>query len=75
MTNTRKLKGRMAEKEYSLTLLAERMHISRPALRAKINGLSEFKVSEIENVCYLLEIKPSDMQQYFFAANVPTLET
>lgn len=75
MTNTSKLKGRMAEKGYTLTDLSKTVHLSRPSLRNKINGEVDFKVSEIERLCDALEIKRGEVVGYFFAANVPKMET
>ena len=75
MTNTNKLKGRMAEKGYNLTELSEAVHLSRPSLRKKINGDVDFKVSEIERLCDALEIKRGEVVGYFFATSVPKMET
>lgn len=75
MTNTSKLKGRMAEKGFTLTELSETMHLSRPCLRKKINGDVDFKVSEIERLCDALEIKRGEVAGYFFASSVPKMET
>lgn len=75
MTNTNKLKGRMTEMGYNLSSFADAVEISRPALRRKINGQVDFKVSEIEKICRLLGIPQTEMCSYFFAANVPIMET
>ena len=75
MTNTSKLKGRITEKGYNLTSFSEAVHISRPCLRKRINGLADFKASEIEKICEVLEISRSDMCSYFFTVNVPKMET
>lgn len=75
MTNTSKLRGRIAEKGYTLTKLSEAVNISRPCLRSKINGSSDFKVSEIERICSVLEISMLDVGDFFFSVDVPKMET
>ena len=75
MTNSLKLKGRITEKGFNLTSFAEAVHISRPALRKRINGQADFKASEIEKICAVLEISRSDMCSYFFTVDVPKMET
>ncbi len=66
MTNTNKLKGRIAEMGYTLSSFSEAVGISRPCLRKRINGLADFKVSEIERVCAVLKIEKTDIGDYFF---------
>lgn len=75
MTNSNKLKGRITEKGFTLSSFAEAVHISRPCLRKRINGQADFKVSEIEKICDLLDISHSDMCSYFFTSEVPNMET
>lgn len=67
MTNTKKLRGSMSEHGYNLSTLAKAMGLSRPTMRSKIEGNKDFKVSEIKTLCALLEIKPADVLDYFFA--------
>ena len=74
MTNTNKLKGRMVENGYTLSGLAEALNISRPALRKKINGSTDFKVSEIESLCSASKIDRKEITDFFFADDVPILE-
>lgn len=74
MTNTSKLKGRMAEMGFTLSSLSEALHISRPSLRKKITGATDFRVSEIEKMCPLLKINKAEINEFFFADNVPVLE-
>lgn len=75
MTNSNKLKGRITEKGYTLSSFAEAIHLSRPCLRKRISGQSDFKASEIETICNLLDIPHTEMCNYFFAANVLNMET
>ena len=75
MTNTSKLRGKMAEKGYTLSDLSKAVNLSRPCLRKKINGDVDFRVSEIERVCSALDIKRGEVIGYFFASDVPKMET
>lgn len=75
MTNENKLRGRMAEMGYNLTSLSEAISISRPALRKRLANTSDFRVSEIERVCDVLQIPKKDVSVYFFSPDVPILET
>lgn len=75
MTNSNKLKGRIIEMGYTITGFSDAAKISRPCFRNKINGRSEFKASEIERICNLLEIPHTEIGDYFFAPTVPITET
>lgn len=75
MTNTSKLKGKIAEKGYTFSSFADAVNISRPALRKRINGTADFKVSEIERVCSVLDIARAEISDYFFTQDVAKMET
>lgn len=76
MTNTSKLRGRMAEKGfYTLSAFSKAVNISRPCLRKRLSGLSDFRASEIERVCSVLDISQSEISHYFFTEDVPETET
>lgn len=75
MTKTNKLKGRMVELGYNISSLSIAMSLSRTSLRSKINGTTDFKVSEIKKMCTMLEIPLSDVGIYFFGECVPNKET
>ncbi|MBE6555771.1 MAG: DUF739 family protein [Ruminococcaceae bacterium] len=75
MTNTSKLKGRIAEKGHTLTSFSGAVGISRPCLRKRINGFADFKVSEIERICTVLNIAKAEIGDYFFVNEVPETET
>lgn len=75
MTNVNKLKGRIVEMGYNMSTFATAVNISRPCLRKRLTGESEFKAKEIEMICKVLDISQSDMLNYFFASTVPTLDT
>ena len=74
MTNTLKLKGRIAEMGFTQSRLSEELHISRMTLRKKITGTTDFRVSEIEKLCSILNIDKSEINDFFFAKDVPVLE-
>lgn len=57
MVNTRKLRGKMAEKGYTQRTLAEKMKRNKNTLNAKINGKTPFTDEEIESACEALEIE------------------
>lgn len=71
MTNTAKLKGKIVECGYSLTTFSEKMNLSRPCLRKKINGETDFKASEIEKACSILDIPANKLEEYFFYKSCP----
>lgn len=75
MTNTAKLKGRIAEMGYSLSSFSKAINISRPCLRKRINGFTDFRASEIENICAVLKITRAEIREYFFTGDVPNMET
>jgi len=71
MTNSSKLKGKIAEKGYKLTEFADAIGMSRPTFRSRMKGKSQFKVDEIEVICSTLGITPGDVWAYFFTPKVP----
>lgn len=66
MVNSNKLKAKMIEKGYNQKTLANAMGIATQTLNYKINGVREFKVSEIEKLCSLLSISKRETGQFFF---------
>lgn len=64
-TNTNLLKGRIIEKGFTQTEIAEKIGITYQSFSEKINNKSHFKVSEIIKLCELLSI--TDKDKYFFA--------
>lgn len=66
MVNSNKLKAKMIEKGYNQKTLANAMGITTQTLNYKINGVREFKVSEIEKLCSLLSINKKETGQFFF---------
>ena len=58
-----KLKGLMAEKGFTIRSLSKNTGIPVSTLSNKLNGLTEFKTSEILKISYILGI--SDVTEYF----------
>lgn len=75
MTNTSKIKGRIVEMGFTLSSFSDTVNISRPCLRSRINGQTDFRASEIERVCAALKISRTEIGDYFFTNNVPKMET
>ena len=71
MTDMNKLKGRIFEKGFNFTSFSEAVNMSRPCLRNKIKGVVDFKASEIERICAVLDINSSEVSKYFFCTIVP----
>ncbi|MFR0582762.1 DUF739 family protein [Limosilactobacillus mucosae] len=62
------LKGKMAEKGYTLTDLAEAMGIARSALSRKINNRTKsgFTQREMVSISKILDINLDNINRYFF---------
>lgn len=65
MTNSRLLKEAIVEAGVTMAWLADRMQISRESLYNKINGLTEFKGSEIANITQLLHLSGESRDKIF----------
>lgn len=68
MTNTKKLKARLVEKGMSQTDAANAIGISYQSFNSKLRNAIEFKASEIEKLCDILDI--SDKDAYFFCNQI-----
>lgn len=68
MTNTKKLKARLVEKGMSQTEAAKAIGISYQSFNNKLRNALEFKASEIEKLCDILDI--SDKDAYFFCNHI-----
>lgn len=68
MTNTELLMDFIKKSGLKLGFIADQMDLSRFGLSKKINNDSEFKASEIEKLCNLLDITSlEDRERIFFA--------
>lgn len=57
MYNKKKLRIAMIEKDYTVSKLAEAIGVSESALYRKIRGDSEFTLSEMLEICRVLDTK------------------
>lgn len=68
MTNTALLKQRIAESGMKKGKLAEKLHLSMDSFGRKVNNKREFKASEIQALCTVLNIESlEEKEQIFFA--------
>ena len=67
MTNKRLLKELMKNNHYPISKMAKDLGISRQCFFKKINGITEFKQTEILNICKRLSLSNEQMYQIFFA--------
>lgn len=70
MVDTKMLQDKMQKNGYTLESLAAEMNLSRTGLFNKIHNLSEFRVSEINKLSELLQLKKTEMTNIFFAKRV-----
>lgn len=69
MTDTILLRKYIEESGLKLQFIADKIGITRPSLTNKITNTSEFKASEIQALCDLLDIDdPADQRRVFFYA-------
>ena len=71
MVNEAKLRGRIAEKGYTISSLADKIAMSRQSLRLKITNKVDFRASEIEVIREVLDIPYEEIQLYFFYHECP----
>lgn len=64
MTATNLLKAKLIEMGYRQDEVADILHISAQSFSYKLNNKREFKASEIDTLCSVLEIQNKDA--YFF---------
>ena len=70
MTNKDKLEEYIEKSGYKKSFIAKQIGITRYALILKINNKSEFKATEIEILCTLLNIGVEERMAIFFAKRV-----
>ena len=61
-----KVKGRMTELEISQEKMSDDMGMSISTLNEKLNGYADFKFTELVKIAYILDIEPTEYQDYFF---------
>ena len=67
MTNTTLLERYIDKSGYKKSYIASQIGITAYGLNLKINNKSEFKATEIETLCELLNIGIEDRMAIFFA--------
>lgn len=72
--NLAKLRGRIIEKYGTLKSFAKAMGWSERTNSLKINGINEWKQSEIITASRLLGIKSHEIDVYFFDIEVQNIE-
>ena len=66
MVNKLALKGAIYANGDTQTSLASALGMERSSLSIKINGHTEFKPSEIENICIRYKLSPAQMCDIFY---------
>lgn len=67
--NMKLLKEKMNDSGLTITLIAKRSGILRETLYNRLNGIGEFKASEITSLTKVLKLSKKDREQIFFANN------
>lgn len=73
--NLEYLNGRINEIKIPITIIAERMGISRQSLYLKIKGEREFKVSEVSKLCDILRLTDEEKTFVFLQMELTKLTT
>lgn len=68
--NYLKLKGKITEKNMTLTEVAEKLELTIQSFSKRLNGELDFKSSEIFELMKMLEIPKKDINLYFFEEEV-----
>jgi predicted transcriptional regulator len=64
------LNNKIDEINIPITTIAEKIGISRQSLYLKLNGLRDFKVSEINSLCDILRLTNEEKSLIFFTDKV-----
>lgn len=70
MINSKKLVEKIDESGVKRKFIAEKLGLSAYGLSKKINNENEFKVSEVEKICNILDLSSAEREDIFFAKNV-----
>ena len=70
MIDLKKLMKKLDESGMKKRYIAERLGLSTYGLSLKINNENEFKVSEVEKICKILNITLKEREDIFFAKGV-----
>ena len=75
MTNTTLLKELIAKSGLKLKYVADHLGLSADGFSKKVNNEQEFKVSEVEALCELLNIKDLELKERIFFAKEDDLKS
>lgn len=75
MTNTELLRSKIDESGYKLRFIAKQIGITYQGFLKKINNETEFKATEIQILCDLLNISLQEKEVIFFASFVDETST
>ena len=64
--NTNLLKSIMVLNGDNIKTLASKLEMSRQTLSLKIDGINDFKLSEVKKICKMYELTEKEMLQVFF---------
>lgn len=70
MTNTKMLRKKIDESGYKLRFVAKRAGVTYQGFLNKVNNETEFKATEIQSLCDLLQIDMQEKEEIFFASDV-----
>lgn len=68
------LLGRMRSRGFTQARLAKSVGISETSMNLALNNKREFKQSEIQKICLVLEIPFEEIAKYFFATKLLKIE-
>ncbi len=60
------LKSKMKDSGMSMTFIAKKLDISRASLYKKLDGTSEFRISEVISICDALHLTKEERNSIFF---------
>jgi len=71
LTDTERLRKIIGDSGLKLEYIAKQLDITRFSLQKKLENVTEFKASEIQKMCEVLNIMDSELkEQIFFAQKV-----
>lgn len=70
MIDSGKLSKKITESGVKKKFIAGKLGLSSYGLSKKINNENEFKVSEVEKICNILNLTADEREDIFFAKNV-----
>lgn len=75
MTNTEKLREKIAQSGYKITFIAQKCGLTYQGFLNKLNNESEFRSGEILVLREILDIPCEEADSIFFAKDVDTTST